>query len=399
MIWGAAVAGHVGFATKLAVFQSAVITAAAAQGGAAAATAAALGAGAAKTGAVAGALAGAASGPAAPAAVPVGAIVGAVFASLAVGVAAYIVISHLYDRAATKAAEMVVRNITHAAEVRANFGYLKQVQILTTQDDPAVDNGVMEDLRKVLFGSRHHALWELHRNLGVDKQAAGDVSLAFLPKEVGHGYNNNQFDEDRWFQPYVENVTAAFCLHGQHVPALTMVKEQRFALTDRRQVSADGLLMQIPSFSESPVGGGYYIGTMPATSGTRPGPPGKWVTTMFSGRATHKCESNIWGSRWSYVDVVDPKFKDRRNNDLILVLTRTLRGTITKISVLRSPISMDEKCDKTCITGKAPVIDPNLPLFQQLDNLDLEPKKQKLEDVFLCKDRLASIICERLQCE
>jgi len=264
---------------------------------------------------------------------------------------------------------------------------------LTTQEDPAVDNSVMEDLRNVLFRSRSHVLWELHGKVIVDKQAAEDVSLAFLPKEVGHGYNNNQFHEDKWFQPYVENVTAAFCLHGHQVPALTTVKEQRFALTNRNQVSPEGLLMQIPSFSDSH-SDSYYIGTTPSTTGTRPGPPGKWVTTMFRGRAIHKCISNVFGSRWTHLDVVDPKFKD-----MILVLTRTLSGTISKISVLRSPIFTDTKCDKTCITGEAPVIDPNLPLYQQLENVHLGLKNQKMEDVELCKDRLASIICDRLQCE
>eukprot|EP00441_Pelagodinium_beii_P040899 CAMPEP_0197626616 /NCGR_PEP_ID=MMETSP1338-20131121/5496_1 /TAXON_ID=43686 ORGANISM="Pelagodinium beii, Strain RCC1491" /NCGR_SAMPLE_ID=MMETSP1338 /ASSEMBLY_ACC=CAM_ASM_000754 /LENGTH=821 /DNA_ID=CAMNT_0043197161 /DNA_START=65 /DNA_END=2527 /DNA_ORIENTATION=+ len=358
MIQMAALSGHIGTATAIAASESAFVAAGVTKATIGASIGASMAA-AAKTGALAGGAAGLAAGPAAPAAVPAGALVGGVIASLAVGIAAYLVISAAFEKAARKAAELMVANMTKAAEIRENFGYLKQIQVLTTDEDPAIDNSVFGNLYKELFNSRFRQIWQQDRRPAVvERQASQSVGLAYWPKEVNHGYNNNQFHHDQPFQPYIENAVAAFCTEGIQVPVVDRRKGEFAAVTAREQVSADGMLTVIPlqSFFKQMSNPGYMIGDGP---GGRP----FWVSTMFDGRVQNKCEYGMFTKRWDHIEVVSGNI--RNDETELLILERQLNGPIYSLKLLQSPVRTETECDKRCIVGQGAVLDPSLPLWPQ----------------------------------
>lgn len=402
-IYTAAAAGFTGVAMKAAVVQSVVMTSLAIKGtvafgiaGAAATKAgllAAAAAGAAKAGAVAGGAAGLAAGPAAPAAVPVGAIVGAVIATLAIGIAAGVVTKIVMDKAAEAAAVMGIRNQTLAEEVRLNFTYLKEFQILSSKKDPAIDNTILGNLMKEFHKSRY-VYATAHRGPIFQRAVLSGLGLAFWPKEVGHGYNNNRFNEDKWFQPYVENVVGDFCANGHMVPALKHRGDYYEALNKPDEMY-DGALTLIPSYAHFRPGQKREYRISHAGLTDLPGQNASTLApTLFYGRIQRACGHRMFQRRFDDYELVDPKFQN------LLVLARRERegSSIDTLLVLKSPVQVTEDCDKVCISAdKVPSLDPYAPLYPQLNSL--ETHKNFESGIHLCKDRFVERICKILECK
>jgi len=233
-------------------------------------------AGAIALGAAKGAAIGSLGGPAAPASVPAGIIVGIVAASLGVALVGGFAGKIAFDVAMDAQVLLAVRNKTAAEETRRNFGLLKEFQMLGTVGDPAVGNDAIKTLFRYVESSR--AL------RGVD--GFGKTGYGYWPKEVGHGYNENRFDDPdmEWYWPYVQNAVEAFCLDGTKIPVIN---------------ARDYGLFTTPSQIQ-----GKLLTVLPARNIWAPGPArsleianeegSNLVEAVFDGRVQRFCEYKMF---------------------------------------------------------------------------------------------------------